>query len=115
MKHLQYLSYVVRHKWHVGLACWSRGLYWRGLVHDLSKFWPDEFFPYCNHFHGRSGIKEGRDKTGYYKPSDTGDPEFDAAWVRHSKRNPHHWQYWAVPEDGGNLGFCRCPKPRLPR
>jgi len=47
-------------------------------------------------------IKKGsRDKTGYYKPTDTGDPDFDFAWLLHQKRNKHHWQWWILPEDNG--------------
>ena len=98
-KYLTYLNYVTRHKWFVFLECCKKGLVWRGLVHDLSKLRPSEFFPYANHFAG--GIKQGRDKTGYYKPTDTGDPAFDFAWLLHQKRNDHHWQWWVLPEDDG--------------
>lgn len=110
MKYLKYLSYVLRHKWYVLLACCQRGLWWRGLVHDLSKFRPSEFFPYANHFHGPKDIQEGRDKTGYYKPTDTGDPAFDHAWFLHQKRNQHHWQYWVIPEDGGGVKLLPMPE-----
>ena len=79
------------------LECFSYGMYWRGLTHDLSKLRPSEFFPYARHFYG--DIKKGRDGSGYYKPTDTGDPAFDHAWFLHQKRNSHHWQYWCLPED----------------
>lgn len=98
MNHLRYLSYVLRHKWFVLVECWRRGLYWRGLVHDLSKFLPSEWFPYVEHFHGRQSGRQ-RDVTGYYKPTDTGDPAFDRAWFLHQKRNDHHWQWWTQPDD----------------
>lgn len=100
--HLKYLSYVLRHKWFVFLAACRLGIPWRGLVHDLSKFRPSEWFPYVEHFHGRKA-KPWRDSTGYYKPTDTGDPAFDFAWFLHQKRNQHHWQWWTLPEDGGGL------------
>jgi hypothetical protein len=114
MKHLKYLRYVLIHKWHVTRACLAHGLFWRGLVHDLSKFRPSEWFPYSNHFYGRKsqhkdgdhaprGIHTGRDETGYYKPTDTGDPAFDFAWLLHQKRNDHHWQWWVLPEDDGGV------------
>jgi len=92
-----YLWYVIRHKWFVFIECCKLGIPWRGLVHDLSKFLPSEFFPYYHHF-GKN-IKKGRSKTGYYKPTDTGDPAFDYAWFLHQKRNKHHWQYWIFPDD----------------
>jgi hypothetical protein len=98
---LAYLAYVVRHKWFVTIECWKDGLLWRGLRHDLSKFLPSEFFPYARFFYEPDGSKRTkRDKTGYYKPSDTGDPSFDKAWFLHQKRNDHHWQWWVFPDDG---------------
>lgn len=101
MMYLKYLWYVLKHKWFVMLECFKMGLIWQGLVHDNSKFLPDEFFSYANHFHGpkAQGIKTGRDKTGYYKPYDTGDAAFDTAWFLHQKRNKHHWQWWCMPID----------------
>lgn len=95
--YLKYLSYVIRHKWFVMMECFKEGLIYRGLVHDLSKLRPSEFFPYANHF--GAGIQTGRDKTGYYKPYDTGDPAFDIAVHRHTRRNDHHWQSWVQPKD----------------
>jgi len=105
MKYVQYLWYVIRHKWFVFLACRQEGFWWLGLIHDWSKFLPSEFFPYANHFYGKSnaGISTGRDKTGYYKPTDTGDQDFDFAWLLHQKRNRHHWQWWILPEDSGGV------------
>ena len=44
--HWEYFKKVCRHKWHVGRACFRYGLYWRGIVHDLSKFSRAEFGPY---------------------------------------------------------------------
>ena len=34
---------ILVHKACVGRFCFQTGLYWRGLVHDLSKFHPVEF------------------------------------------------------------------------
>ena len=76
-KYLQYIKYVIRHKWYVMIECFKVGLYWRGLTHDMSKFLSDEFFPYVEKFYG--------------------DPEkydFMKAFRLHAKRNDHHWQYW---------------------
>ena len=39
-----HLALVLRHKWRVFINCAKCGLVWRGLVHDLSKFSPTEFF-----------------------------------------------------------------------
>ena len=95
----KYLWYVIRHRWFVMIACFKRGLFWRGIKHDWSKFLPSEFFPYARHFYGPNPQK--RDASGYYKPTDTGDSAFDFAWMLHQKRNRHHWQWWLLPEDDG--------------
>lgn len=94
-KYIAYLKYIIRHKWFVFIECCRMGIPLRGAIHDMSKFLPSEFFPYARHFYG----KKVRDKTGYYKPTDTGDPAFDHAWFLHQKRNAHHWQYWIFPDD----------------
>ncbi len=50
-----------------------------------------------------------RDKTGYYKATDTGDKKFDHAWFLHQKRNKHHWQYWVMPEDTTGVKILNIP------
>lgn len=53
--HLQYMKYVLRHKWFVlleglkiGPGRWYRWLYWAWILiwHDWDKFMPDEWFAY---------------------------------------------------------------------
>lgn len=92
-KHFKYLKYVLRHKWHVALACFRRGLILRGILHDLSKFLPSEWFPYAEFFYGE----------GQHTPEDAAlvDARFDRAWLLHQHRNPHHWQYWVLRNDSG--------------
>ncbi len=92
-KHWKYLKYVIRHKWFVFLECLVLfamtkriAVLWRGITHDLSKFRPDEWFPYVEYFYGKGGNDEA----------------FNGAWLRHQKRNPHHWQWWILQEDDGN-------------
>ena len=112
MTYLRYLRYILRHRWYVMVECFKFGLIKRGLLHDLSKFLPSEFLPYAKFFYGKkgSGIKKGRNETGYYKPTDTGDSAFDFAWLLHQKRNRHHWQWWVLPEDGGGLKILSMPR-----
>ena len=105
-----YLRYVIRHRRYVRQECWCAGLLWRGLVHDLSKDRLDEFIPYVRYFYDSDGSqRQIRDKTGYYKPTDTGDLAFDWAWLLHQKRNPHHWQWWLTPEDDGGMKVFEMP------
>lgn len=80
----KYLHYLFRHKWFVFVECRKYGLVWRGIVHDWSKFLPDEFFRYVKHFYGKE--KE---------PS-----EFKYAFLKHQNRHQHHWQWWVSFQDG---------------
>lgn len=96
LKYFKYLWYVIRHKWYVLVECWKVGLYWRGIVHDLSKLTPAEFLPYVNTFYGDK--PSPRDSTGAYDPIKVS-AEFDKAWLHHQHNNPHHWQYWVLRGD----------------
>ena len=91
-KYLKYLKYLIRHKWFVMIECFKIGLYWQGIVHDMSKFLPNEFFPYVNYF---------QDHTTTFHESGQ-DIKFDTAWLKHIHRNPHHWQYWVIEECNGD-------------
>jgi len=109
-RHWNYLKYVLRHKWFVMQECFRMGLIWRGLVHDIDKFLPDEWFSYAKFFYNSDGTKKIKiRKFGYYKPTDTGNKKFDYAWLLHQKRNKHHWQWWILPEDEGGLKILEMP------
>lgn len=80
----KYFLYILNHKVNVLIECWKEGLYIQGVVHDLSKFSPTEFFPYAKKFY--SG-----------KPLDLEDElSWKYAWLRHQRRNKHHWEYWVI-------------------
>ena len=108
-KHLNYLRYVLRHKWYVFLWCVHYGIPFAGIVHDLSKFHSREWFPYVDKFYGGPWPEENTAGMKYYL-SDPWygtqrwvDARFDAAWNHHQKRNPHHHQYWVLREDSGKV------------
>lgn len=96
MKHFQYLWYVTKHKWFVFIETCRLGIPWRGLVHDLSKYSPTEWFPYVETFYGKG--PSPRDASGSYDPTKVGG-EFDTAWLHHQHNNPHHWQWWILKGD----------------
>lgn len=96
--HLKYASYVVRHKWFVfraGLK--TRAPIWRLLIHDWSKMSPAEWGPYVRSFYGKQG------RTRAVRAA------FDAAWLHHQHRNPHHWQHWLLWEDDGPVKALEMP------
>lgn len=75
---------ITKHRWLVRQGCFRIGLYWRGLVHDLSKYSPTEFCVGAKYFQGtRSPNAAERDENG-----------FSLAWIHHKGRNPHHYEYW---------------------
>ena len=92
-RHWSYLKYIVRHKWFVAIAAKECGCsLWCIIVHDASKFLPSEWFPYAYTFYDDDGDK---------RYEENGD--FNTAWNHHQKRNRHHWQYWLLKMDRGDM------------
>ena len=99
-RHLNYLKYLLRHKWFVLVACWRIGASMRlGILHDWSKFLPSEWLPYARCFYAPDGTKR-------YKEA----AEFTFAWNDHQKRNRHHWQYWVIGWDRGTTEPLQMPR-----
>ena len=88
---IKHFNLVTRHKWGVFKLCCKAGIPWRGLVHDLSKFSPTEFWESVKYYNGSmSPILFAKRKQGYSK-----------AWLHHKGRNKHHpeyWVDWALPQ-----------------
>ena len=79
---------VLRHKSKVFSHAVKCGIPFLGIVHDLSKFSPSEFFESARYYHGgRSPIGVCRRETG-----------MSGAWLHHKGRNKHHIEYWLDPE-----------------
>jgi hypothetical protein len=97
MKYVRYLWYLLRHKWYVLLASWKYGCLWLGIVHDLSKFYPSEFFAYAEYFYGKWREAEEKDPSEHERMK----LNFDLAWLYHQRRNPHHHQFWVQLKDDG--------------
>ncbi len=79
-----HLKTINRHKFLVMKYCFKIGLYKQGLLHDMSKYSPTEFFPGVKYFQGnQSPNNVERKLTGMSK-----------AWLHHKGRNKHHLEYW---------------------
>ena len=75
---------ITRHRHLVMKNCFRVGLYRRGLLHDLSKYSPAEFWPGARYYQGTSSpTQKERQEKGY-----------SAAWLHHKGRNRHHFEYW---------------------
>lgn len=84
-------------KW-VRYFCFQMGLYKQGILHDLSKYSPTEFWESVKYFSGTSSpINAAKRDKGY---SD--------AWFHHRGRNKHHWAFWM---DEFSFGGIPVPMP----
>lgn len=85
---LKHFWLIIKHRHKVFVHCRRCGIMWRGLVHDLSKFSPTEFFESIKYYQGnRSPIGVCRRTTGKSE-----------AWLHHKGRNKHHIEYWLDPD-----------------
>ena len=101
MKFWKHFVTITRHRWLVRKGCFQIGLYWQGLVHDLSKYSPTEFGVGAKYYQGtRSPNNAEREDKGYSE-----------AWMHHKGRNPHHYEYWT---DMSPVTRCYEPVP-VPR
>lgn len=83
-KFFKHLKLITKHRHQVFKLCCKCGLFWQGLVHDLSKFSRVEFWESVKYYTGHhSPIAECRDQNGYSN-----------AWIHHKNRNKHHIEYW---------------------
>lgn len=96
IKLFSHLRVVSRHRRLVFVHALKCGIPLRGLLHDLSKYHPEELFESVRFFRGnRSPLGACRRETGVSR-----------AWLHHKGRNKHHTEYWVDPE---------CPEPpRMP-
>ncbi|MBT9779817.1 catalase [Clostridium sp. MCC353] len=75
---------ITQHKCLVMKNCFRVGLFKQGLLHDLSKYSPTEFWSGVKYYQGnRSPNAAEREVLGFSK-----------AWLHHKGRNKHHFEYW---------------------
>ena len=82
---------ITAHKLMVMKGCFRLGMYKQGLLHDMSKYKPVEFFPGCKYYVGTMSPNNlERAEKGY-----------SLAWLHHKGRNKHHLEYWIDYAGGG--------------
>ncbi len=83
-KAIEHFKTITHHRMLVMQGCFAVGLYKQGLLHDLSKYSPAEFFVGVRYYQGdRSPNNAEREAIGY-----------SSAWLHHKGRNKHHYEYW---------------------
>lgn len=97
LKHLQTINH---HKKLVMKGCFAVGLYRQGVLHDLSKYTPTEFFVGCKYYQGTMSPNNAeREARGY-----------SSAWLHHKGRNKHHMEYW-IDYGVKHTGMCGMKMP----
>ncbi|MBR3740846.1 MAG: catalase [Clostridia bacterium] len=91
-----HLKKIMMHRRLVRHYCFRIGLYKQGVLHDLSKFSPIEFFESARFYRGTSSpIDACKEKNGV-----------SLAWLHHRGRNKHHWEYWVDDLQKGMRPIC---------
>lgn len=99
-----HLKTITHHKLLVMKYCFRAGLYRQGLLHDLSKYMPSEFFAGVKYYQGyRSPNNAQREAEGC-----------SPAWLHHKGRNKHHFEYWIdySGKDSENTQLAGMPMPK---
>ena len=76
---------ITKHRHAVIYHAVRAGIPWRGLMHDLSKYLPAEFF---------AGMKYYTDGTRSPNEAEREEYGYSLAWMHHKGRNKHHFEYW---------------------
>lgn len=103
VKVIKHFKVITKHKIYVMIECFKRGLYWQGLIHDLSKYSLEEFIQSANYFQGTgTPINKIKAELGY-----------SIAWLHHKGHNKHHWEYWTDFYEGEIKPIENIPKKYL--
>ncbi|GAG39995.1 unnamed protein product, partial [marine sediment metagenome] len=75
-KYIKHFITITKHKYYVAIECFKVGLFWQGIVHDLSKYSFTEFFISAKYFQGNSSpTNKERVERGY-----------SLAWLNHKAK-----------------------------
>ncbi len=101
MQPLAHFKTITHHRHLVCRYCFRLGLYRQGLLHDLSKYAPCEFWRGAKYYQGyRSPNDAERKQNGV-----------SLAWLHHKGRNRHHFEYWTdYAPDGSGIAGVEMPK-----
>jgi len=75
---------ITHHRHEVMKNCFRVGLYKQGLLHDLSKYSPEEFIRGVKYYQGDRSPNDAERRTN----------GMSRAWLHHKGRNRHHFEYW---------------------
>lgn len=81
---IRHFKTITHHRHLVFRHCVKAGIPLRGLLHDLSKYSPTEFFAGARYYQGNRSPNDREREIG----------GFSSAWLHHKGRNRHHFEYW---------------------
>ena len=92
-RHLAYLRYLLTHKRYVHAECRALGVpLWVALLHDWDKLLPSVWLPYARFIYEQDEMKRAQRRDAFL-----------LAKTQHMRRNKHHWQYWEMIGDCGEV------------
>ena len=92
---VKHFKKICTHKYWVTKYCFKMGLYYQGIMHDMSKFSLVEFGESLKYYQGTSSPIDACKKVNGYS----------LAWQHHKGRNPHHYEYWTDNYDKGTTAI----------
>lgn len=81
---IKHFRTITHHRHLVIYHAFKCGIFFQGMMHDMSKYSPTEFGAGARFYKGNKSPNEGeRELYGYSN-----------AWMHHKGRNKHHFEYW---------------------
>ena len=94
---------ITRHKILVAKGCFKLGLYYQGIMHDMSKYSPTEFLVGVKYYQGTESPNN----------AERMEEGISMSWLHHKGRNKHHFEYWidySIDKDHPGLVGMKIPK-----
>lgn len=84
MHFIGHFKTITKHKLLVAKGCFKLGLYYQGIMHDMSKYSPTEFLVGVKYYQGTASPNN----------AERMEKGISTAWLHHKGRNKHHFEYW---------------------
>ena len=106
MHFIGHFKTITRHKILVAKGCFKLGLYYQGIMHDMSKYSLTEFLVGAKYYQGTASPNN----------AERMDKGISTAWLHHKGRNRHHFEYWidySIDKEHPGLVGMKIPKKDL--
>ena len=84
MHFIGHFKTITRHKILVAKGCFKLGLYYQGIMHDMSKYSPTEFLVGVKYYQGTASPNN----------AERMEEGISMSWLHPIGRNKHHFEYW---------------------